>query len=53
MNLQRDLQDVVPDALEVVLNWDLPDTAIPDAVIGQASFMARIPPEDIRTRYPD
>ena len=40
-------EDVLFDALETVLDWDLPDEACTEAVIVQACMLAGIEPEDI------
>ena len=42
-----DLLDHVLDALEIVLDWALPDEAFADAVTLQACLLAGIEPEDI------
>jgi hypothetical protein len=42
------IQDHMHDAIDVVLNWDIPEEALPDAVMAQAGLMARINPEEIR-----
>lgn len=34
------VQDMIHDAIEVVLAWDLPDEAVGDAVQAQAELMA-------------
>lgn len=39
-------QNYLLDAINEVLTWDIPDEALPDAVIAQASLMARMNPED-------
>lgn len=35
------------DAINDVLAWDLPDEALPGAVIAHAGFMARIAPDEM------
>ena len=39
------LQDVIIDAIETVLGWDVPDEVFGDAVNAQACFMAGIASE--------
>lgn len=39
-------QNYLLDAINEVLTWDIPDEALPDVVIAQASLMARMNPED-------
>ncbi|CAE6506048.1 conserved hypothetical protein [Nitrosomonas nitrosa] len=39
-------QNYLLDAVNEVLTWDIPDEALRDAVIAQASLMARMNPED-------
>jgi len=34
--------DQIHDAIDVVLGWEIPDEAFPDAVLAQASLMAGI-----------
>jgi hypothetical protein len=48
-----DYQNFLIDAVNQVLAWDIPDEALPDAVIAQAGIMAGIGPEEIAGRYPD
>jgi hypothetical protein len=40
-------EDVLFDALETVLDWDLPDEACTEAVASRARMLAGIEPEDI------
>ena len=42
-----DFQDCLNDALETVLDWDLPDEACTEAVTVQARMLAGIEPDDI------
>ena len=42
-----DFQDCLSDALETVLDWDLPDEACTEAVASRARMLAGIEPEDI------
>ncbi len=39
-------EDHIPDALEMVCAWDIPDEDFADAVNAQARLMAGIPPDD-------
>lgn len=39
-------QNYLLDAIDQVLDWDLPDELLADAVTAQASLMARINPEE-------
>ena len=43
-----DYESYIPEALELVLAWDLPDDALADAANQQARLMAGIYPEDCR-----
>jgi hypothetical protein len=44
-----DYEVYIPEALELVLAWDLPEEALAEAVNEQARLMAGIYPEDCRT----
>lgn len=37
--------NVILNAADVVLSWDLPDEALPEALVSQARFMSGISPE--------
>ena len=41
-----DYEDYIPDALELVLAWDLPEETLADAVNEQAKLMAGHYPDD-------
>lgn len=41
-----DHEDYIPEALELVLAWDLPEEALADAVNEQAKLMAGLYPDD-------
>jgi hypothetical protein len=41
-----DYEDYIPDALELVLAWDLPDDALAEAANQQAKLMAGLYPDD-------
>jgi hypothetical protein len=41
-------QGYLLDAIDLVLDWDLPDEVLADAAKAQASLMARINSEEIR-----
>lgn len=46
------IQDQLHDAIEVVLNWDIPDEAVSEAIVAQAGFMARVSADELRSgRY--
>jgi hypothetical protein len=40
-------EDYIPDALEVVSAWDIPDEDFADAVNAQAQLMAGVLPDDL------
>ena len=40
------IEDYIPDALEMVSAWDIPDEDFTDAVNDQARLMAGVPPDD-------
>lgn len=44
-----DYEDYIPDALDLVLAWDLPEECLHDAVNEQAKLMAGYYPEDFFT----
>ncbi|HRQ06287.1 hypothetical protein [Nitrosomonas halophila] len=46
-------QNYLIDAVNLILDWDIPDEALVDAVIAQAGLMAGISPDDITVLYPD
>jgi len=46
-------QNYLIDATNAVLDWDISDEALADAVIAQAGLMAGINPDDITAFYPD
>lgn len=46
-------QNYLLDAANAVLDWDIPDEALADAVIAQAGMMAGISPDDITAFYPE
>jgi hypothetical protein len=39
-------EDYIPEALDLVLAWDLPEDALADAVNEQAKLMAGLYPDD-------
>jgi hypothetical protein len=41
-----DYEDYIPDALDLVLAWDLPEDALAEAVNEQARLMAGYYPEE-------
>jgi hypothetical protein len=41
-----DLENYIPEALDLVLAWDLPEDALADAVNEQAKLMAGLYPDD-------
>ena len=41
-----DYEDYIPEALDLVLAWDLPEEALADAVNDQAKLMAGLYPDD-------
>jgi hypothetical protein len=43
-----DYEDYIPEALDLVLAWDLPDDALAEAVNAQAKLMAGYHPEDFQ-----
>lgn len=48
-----DYQHYLPEAIDQVLGWNLPDEALTNAVIAQAGLMAGASPEEIMMFYPD
>ena len=46
-------QDLIHDAIDVVLAREIPDEAFADAVQAQACLMAGTNPEEIRETYSD
>jgi hypothetical protein len=40
-------RDQIPDALEIVSAWDVPDEDFAQVVTDQAKLMAGLPPEEI------
>ena len=46
-----DYEDYIPDALELVLAWDLPEECLPDAVNEQARLMAGYYPEEFPASF--
>ena len=46
-------QNYLLDATNAVLDWDIPDEVLADAVIAKANLMAGISPDDIAAFYPD
>ena len=40
------IEDYIPDAIEMVSAWDIPDEDFTDAVNAQARLMAGVPPDD-------
>jgi hypothetical protein len=41
-------EDYIPEALDLVLGWDLPEDALADAVNEQAKLMAGYYPEEFQ-----
>ena len=41
------IEDYIPDALEMVSAWDLPDENFAQTVNDQARLMAGVPPDDL------
>lgn len=39
--------NIILNAADVVLSWDLPEAALPDALLSQASFMSGIGPDGL------
>ena len=46
-------QDLIPEALEIVSAWDIPDEDFAQAVNDQARLMSGMPPEEILEAYID
>jgi len=42
-----DLQSNIPQAIQLVLQWDLPDQALPDAVRTQACLLAHLSSDQV------
>ena len=40
------LSDAIPEAIDHVLSWDLPDESLPGALSAEASHLARLDPDD-------
>jgi hypothetical protein len=40
------LEDALAQALDIVLDWDLPDELHADAVLAQAAMLAGVEPDD-------
>mgnify|MGYP001820663498 CR=1 FL=1 len=40
------LEDYIPEALDMVSTWDVPDEQLADAINAQAKLMSGITPED-------
>ncbi|MEN8108275.1 MAG: hypothetical protein ABFS22_09735 [Pseudomonadota bacterium] len=47
------IEDYIPDALELVSAWDIPDEDFADAVNGQARLMAGVQPDEPWEYRPD
>jgi hypothetical protein len=41
------IEDYIPEAIETVSAWDIPDEDFTDAVNAQARLMAGVPPDDL------
>ena len=46
-----ELDSYVNDAVQIALNWQLPDEALPEAVATQLALMAHRDPEEIPELY--
>jgi len=46
-------QNYLLDATNAVLDWDIPDEALADAITAQAGMMTGASPDDITAFYPD
>jgi hypothetical protein len=46
-------QDLIPDALELVSAWDIPNEDFARTVNDQAKLMSGMPPEEILEGYPE
>jgi hypothetical protein len=46
-------EDYIPEALEIVSAWDIPNEDLADAVNAQARLMAGINPDELLKYYPD
>ena len=40
------IEDYIPEAIEMVSGWDIPDEELAEAVNAQARLIAGIPPDD-------
>ena len=40
------IEDYIPEAIETVSAWDIPDAELAEAVNSQARLMAGVPPDD-------
>jgi hypothetical protein len=38
--------DAIPDAIDRVLNWDMPDESLPCALSAEATHLAQLDPDD-------
>jgi hypothetical protein len=47
------VQDVIPEAIQIVAGRDVPDEAFAEAVEAQVSLMARINPEEFGGLFSD
>ena len=45
-----DFYTSVPQALQLVLDFGVPDQAVPEAIQSQASLMALVSPEEVATQ---
>ena len=41
------LEDHIPEAIEMVSAWDIPEEELADAINAQARQMAGVPPDDL------
>jgi hypothetical protein len=41
------IEDYIPDALEMVSAWDIPEEELADAINALARLMACVPPDDL------
>ena len=46
-------EDYIPEAINMVSAWDIPDEDFTDAVNAQARLMAGIPPDEFPESHPD
>lgn len=49
--MNYEVEDLVFEAIEAVLSWDLSDEACPEAIAVEAALLAGVEPDELQPRW--